>query len=165
MLALGIPVLRVTIDASATTYPGVKVVPHESRILYLLAGPLAEAKATKRNGALQLVLTGIGDIEQAALYLERIDIAGVVVALREGRCEGLNLLGCWIRSDMQDRIKAARRLVNHLWSTIEKVARALLECGTLTADELADLAGHDLPSREIIVGDRAELHRERDIDA
>lgn len=46
-----------------------------------------------------------------------------------------------------------------------RIGRTIRLSRRALARVMGDLSGHDLPRRETLVGDRAELHRERDNDA
>lgn len=106
-----------------------------------MAGPTAQARASKRSLRECWLSGGSADLDEVLFSFDIADLQGWGCADREWS---------WLR--YQDD---TRRIVRAHWHRIERVARVLLERRTLASDELIDLAGldlagHDLPHRETL---------------
>jgi hypothetical protein len=95
-----------------------------NKIEIALAGPLAEARARKISAAAIFMTGGRQDIEYASQLAARW-------AISIGSNQGAVL---------RESEATARRFLRYYWSAVERLAGAVLESGSLTNVEVAEIA-------------------------
>ena len=117
----------VTVDGRPHIAFGSTFVEYACHIVF--AGPLAQAKVQKRGLSYALLLGGHYDMEYINAEAERYGAPAFADPWRT----------IWKKS--------AQRIIKTRWDLVEAVAERLMSCGTLSSDEVREIAlssGHNL---------------------